>query len=94
MQFIITEVGPISRGQLQNNQLHSPGRASRCRRAYGICALPSQFPFDAGNMAKEGYQSMLENLIRFLKDGRMCLVKQGELFILSLLQGVPKSIGI
>ena len=37
---------------------------------------------------------MLENLIRFLKDGRMCLVKQGELFILSLLQGVPKSIGI
>ena len=41
VQSIIIEVGPISRRQLQNNQLHSPGRASRCRRAHGICALPS-----------------------------------------------------
>ena len=31
---------------------------------------------------------MLQNLIRFLKDGRRCLVKQGELFILTLLDKV------
>ena len=33
---------------------------------------------------------MLQNLIRFLKDGRKCWVKQGEFLILSLLPGVPK----
>ena len=59
-----------------------------------LCFIVS-ISLDAENMAKEGYQSMLQNLIsKILKDGRMCLVKQGELFILSLLQGCPKSIGI
>ena len=33
---------------------------------------------------------MLQNLIRFLKDGRNGCVKQGELFILSLPPGVPE----
>ena len=31
---------------------------------------------------------MLQNLIRFLKDGRKCWVKQGKLFILTLLDKV------
>ena len=42
------------------------------------------------NIAKEGYQSMLQNLIRFLKDGRNGWVKQGELFTLSLLLCAPE----
>ena len=73
---MITEVAAISRRQLQNSQLHSAGRASRCRRAHGISAVPSKFPLIiTEKMAKEGYQSMLQNLIRFLKDGRKCWVK-------------------
>ena len=44
VQLTTFEVATISQRQLQNSQLHSPGRASRCRRAHGICALPSQFP--------------------------------------------------
>ena len=89
VQFMITEVAAISRRQLKNSQLLSPGRASRCKRTHGICALPSQFPLIL-NMAKEGYQSMLQNLSRFLKDGRNGWEKQGELFTLSLLPGVPE----
>ena len=40
---------------------------------------------DAENRANEGYQSMLQNLIRLLKDGRRCWVKQEEFFTLTLL---------
>ena len=40
---------------------------------------------DAENMANEGYQSMLQNLIRFLKNDRKCWVRQGELFGLTIL---------
>ena len=43
-QFIITEVGAFSLGQLLNSELHSPGQALRYRRAHVLCALPSQFP--------------------------------------------------
>ena len=39
-------------------------------------------------MANEGHQSILQNLIRYLKDGIKCWVKQGELFILALLNNV------
>ena len=39
-------------------------------------------------MANKGYQRKLQNLIRFLKDDRKCRVKQGEVFILTLLDKV------
>ena len=87
VQFMITEVAAISWRQLQNSQLHSPGRSARRRRA--LCFTFS-ISLDTENMAKEGYQSMLQNLIRSLKDGRNGWVNQGELFTLSLLPGVPE----
>ena len=46
---------------------------------------------DTENMAIEGYQSMLQSLVRSLEDGRNGWVKKGELFILtSLLPGIPE----
>ena len=39
---------------------------------------------------EEGYQSMLQNLIRFLKDGRNGWMKQGELFTVSLPPCAPE----
>ena len=85
VQFIITEVAPIFGRQVQNSQLTFKMQKS----SWHLCFTVS-ISLGAENMAKEGYQSMVQNLIIFLKDGRMCWVKQGELFILSLLQSVPK----
>ena len=79
-QSTVTEVAAISRGQLQNSQLHSTGRPSRYKGTPRFCALLSQISLDVENMANEGYH----NLTRFLKDGRKCWVKQGDLFILIL----------
>ena len=65
------------------------------QKSFGICALPFtiSISLDAENMAKEGYQSMPQDLIRFLKDGRKCWVKQGELSILSPIHyRVPKNV--
>ena len=87
--IIITEVTAISRRQLQNSQLHSHGRASRYRRAHGIFALSSQFPLMLKTWPKKVNRVYLN---KFLKDGKKCWVKQGELFFLSLLLGVPKSL--
>ena len=42
-------------------------------------------------MAKGGYQSILQNLIRFFERWQKVLVEAGELLILSLLAGVPKN---
>ena len=44
------------------------------------------------SIAKEGYHIMLQNLIRFLKDGRKCWVKQRELFSSSVTAGCPQKV--
>ena len=86
-QFIITDVTAVSWRQLQKSQLHFPGPVSRYRRAHEICAFIISISLDRGggglaldeNMTNEGYMSMPQNLIRFLKDDRRCWVKQREL---------------
>ena len=40
---------------------------------------------DASSIAKDGYKTMLENLIKMFKDGRYSWVRQGEVFLLHLL---------
>ena len=40
---------------------------------------------DSGNIAKDGYKTMLETLIKMFKDSRYSCVKQGEVFLLHLL---------
>ena len=39
----------------------------------------------ARSIAKDGYKTILENLIKMFKDGRDSWVKQGEVFLLRLL---------
>lgn len=39
----------------------------------------------AENISKDGYRSMLENLIQMFKDGHLSWIKQGEVFLLHLL---------
>ena len=93
MQFMITEVAAISQRQPQNSQLHTWPSFKMQKSSWNLCFTVS-ISLDTEDMAKEGYQSMLQNLIRFLKDGRNGWVKQGELFALSLLPGVSGSIGV
>ena len=55
--------------------------------SWNLCFTVSNL-LDPEKITNEGYQGMLQNLIRFFKDGRKCWVNLGELFILTLLNKV------
>ena len=54
------------------------------KRAY-LKFQPSISVEDAENISKDGYRSMLENLIQMFKDGHLSWMKQGKVFLLHLL---------
>ena len=86
VQFMITKVAEAT--SKQSVALSWPSFEMQ-KSSWNLCFTVS-ISFDTGNMVKEGYQSMLQNLIIILKDGRNGWVKQGKLFTLSLLPGVPE----
>ena len=87
-QFIITDVSAISWGQFQNSQLRLSSPSFKIQKGSGNLSFTVSISLDAENMENEGYRSILQDLIRFLKDVRKCWVKQKEIFILTLLNKV------
>lgn len=61
----------------------SPGACLYQESLFGIS--PAISVEDAENISKDGYRSMLENLIQMFKDGHLSWIKQGEVFLLHLL---------
>ena len=64
----------------------SPGGCIYGNNLFGI--LPTISAIDAENLANEGYRNMLQNVIKSFKEGTHKWVKQGELFILGILDKV------
>ena len=61
----------------------SPGACLYQESLFGIS--PAITVEDAENISKDGYKKMLENLIQMFKDGHLSWIKQGEVFLLHLL---------
>ena len=61
----------------------SPGACLYHQNLFGIS--PSISVADASSIAKDGYKTMLENVIKMFKDGRHSWVEQEEVFLLHLL---------
>ena len=70
-------------GQLSWIKKLSPGACLYQQNLFGIS--PPISVADAGSIAKDGYKTMLENLIKMFKDGCYSWVKQREVFLLHLL---------